>query len=84
MDVLTIEALEEAINQVGGFRDMDMYTAFQFLYQCAQEKYPELFGGALQVIGGATLGYRLLSSVKLSGVGGKLIGMLGSVALNKK
>lgn len=68
---------------------MDMMVIGQFLWSCLSERYPEVGGAALQVIGGATVLFRALGSAKigatpLTGWGiGKLLGFLGKVALNK-
>ena len=68
---------------------MDMLTVAQMLWSCAQDKYPEIGGALLQVIGGATVLFRVLGSQKVgttssTGFGmGKLLGWLGKIAMNK-
>jgi hypothetical protein len=67
-------------------------SVFQIAWQCVSEHYPQLAAGVTQVIGGATILYRLLGSQFLNGASGpaagslldKLTGLLGSLALNKK
>ena len=68
---------------------MDMLTVAQLLWSCAQDKYPEIGGAVLQVIGGATVLFRVLGSTKIgatasTGFGvGKLLGWLGKIAMNR-
>ena len=68
---------------------MDMLTVAQMLWSCAQDKYPEIGGAVLQVIGGATILFRALGSAKIgatssTGFGiGKLLGWLSRLAMNK-
>jgi hypothetical protein len=68
---------------------MDMMVIGQFLWSCLSERWPEVGGAALQVIGGATVLFRALGSAKIgatssTGFGmGKLLGWLGKIALNK-
>lgn len=68
---------------------MDLLTVVQVLWQCLQQHYPQITGAALQVIGGATILFRVLGSQKVgvtptSSLGmGNLLTMLQKVALNK-
>jgi len=68
---------------------MDMLTVGQLLWSCLQDRYPEIGGATLQVIGGATVLFRALGSAKIgatssTGFGiGTLLGWLGKIALNK-
>ena len=69
--------------------DMDMITIGKVLWGCFSEHYPQITGAALQVVGGATVLFRLLGSQKVgatptSGLGvGSLLSFLQKVALNK-
>jgi hypothetical protein len=68
---------------------MDFLSVVQAMWPCVQDKWPELSGAVLQVVGGATVLYRLFSNGK-TGMSegtpyiGKLISMLGTLGLNKK
>ena len=67
---------------------MDLLTVGQALWGCVSEKYPQFGGAILQVIGGATVLFRLLGSQKIgatstTGFGvGSLLSLLQKVALN--
>ena len=67
------------------------FKAFQVALSCVYEHYPEISAAALQVIGGATVLYRLLGSKKVAGEAeasgswlGKGLKFLAGMALNKK
>lgn len=68
---------------------MDFLNVAQVIYGCVREHYPQITGAALQVIGGATVLFRILGSQKVgatptSGLGmGSLLTLLQRVALNK-
>lgn len=68
---------------------MDIMVLGQFLWSCLSERYPEIGGAVLQVIGGATVLFRVLGSAKIgatptTGFGiGKLLGWLSKLAMNK-
>ena len=68
---------------------MDMLVIGQFVWNCLSDRYPEVGGAALQVIGGATVLFRALGSAKIgatpgTGFGvGKLLGILSKLAMNK-
>ena len=68
---------------------MDMLMVGQLLWSCLQDRYPEIGGAILQVIGGSTVLFRVLGSAKVgatssTGFGvGSLLGWLGKIALNK-
>ena len=67
---------------------MDM-SVIQAAWACVQQNYPQFSGAILQVIGGATVLFRLMGSSKLTGGGGTggwfqhIVGFLGKIALNK-
>lgn len=68
---------------------MDAYALIQVLWPCLRERYPEIAGAVLQVIGGATVLFRLLGSPRVgltseSPFGlGRVLAFLARVALNK-
>ena len=68
---------------------MDMLMVGQLLWSCLQDRYPEIGGAILQVIGGSTVLFRVLGSTKIgatasTGFGvGKLLGWLGKIAMNR-
>lgn len=68
---------------------MDLLSVAQVLFGCVKEHYPQITGAILQVIGGATVLFRLLGSQKVgvtptSGLGmGNLLSALQKLALNK-
>ena len=68
---------------------MDLLSVAQVLFSCVKEHYPQITGAALQVIGGATVLFRILGSQKVgatptSGLGmGSLLSFLQKIALNK-
>lgn len=68
---------------------MDFLSVVQVLWGCVREHYPQITGAVLQVIGGATVLFRVLGSQKVgatptSGLGmGPLLRFLERVALNR-
>lgn len=68
---------------------MDLLTVGQVLWGCLRDHYPHITGATLQVIGGATILFRVLGSQKVgatptSSLGmGSLLTVLGKIALNK-
>lgn len=68
---------------------MDVLTVAQVLFGCVKDHYPQMTGAVLQVIGGATVLFRILGSQKVgatptSGLGmGTVLSFLRRIALNK-
>ena len=68
--------------------DMDLSTLkiLSSLWACLSERFPDLARSVLEVVGGATLVYRLLARYAVKGqpTDDVVLKVLGKIALNKK